>query len=313
MATIRKRNNKYQAQVRIKGQYASNTFIHLKHARTWVRQKELELEKTIIGKKYKPKTFSEILNNYKIKVTLHKKSSKNELIFIKALLKNKWMFKPLTQLCSADIANYRDDRLLTIKASSFAREFCIVKHALKIAEVEWNWDVPSEVFYNVKIPKVNTKAIRRINENDLEYLLNEANKHANQYLKPIIIIALVTAMRRGEILSLKWSDLDLQRGLITVDNTKTGYPRNIKMNDITKSIFNKLHRVDERVFPMTTNSFRLCYQRLCKKLNVKIRFHDFRHEAISRMFEKNLSIPHIASISGHRTMSQLFRYAHFRE
>ena len=84
------------------------------------------------------------------------------------------------------------------------------------------------------------------------------------------------------------------------------------MNNITRSIFENVNRLNETVFPITTNSFRLSYQRLCKKLDIKIRFHDFRHEAISRLFEKNLSIPHIASISGHRTLSQLFRYAHFK-
>ena len=165
---------------------------------------------------------------------------------------------------------------------------------------------------NIKIPKVITKVIRRINEGDLECLLMVAGQHTNKYLKPIILIALQTAMRRGEILSLKWSDIDMKRGLIIIDNTKTGYPRTIKMNDIIKSIFDNLNRIDERVFPITINSLRLSYQRLCKKLDLKIRFHDFRHEAISRLFEQNLSIPHIASISGHRTMNQLFRYAHFK-
>ena len=183
---------------------------------------------------------------------------------------------------------------------------------MKVAEVEWNWNTPNNLLGNIKIPKVRSKAIRRIDDIDLERLLKAAAEHRNQYLKPIIILALETAMRRGEILSLKWSDIDMKRGLIIIDNTKTGYPRSIQMNDIIKSIFDNLNRIDERVFPITINSLRLSYQRLCKKLDIKIRFHDFRHEAISRLFEQNLSIPHIASISGHRTMSQLFRYAHFK-
>ena len=119
-------------------------------------------------------------------------------------------------------------------------------------------------------------------------------------------------MRRGEILSLKWSDIDLKRSLINIDNTKTGYARSIKINHNVRKILENLEIVDVRVFPISVNSLKLCYQRLCNKLNIKIRFHDFRHEAISRLFEQNLSIPHIASISGHRTMSQLFRYAHFK-
>ena len=119
-------------------------------------------------------------------------------------------------------------------------------------------------------------------------------------------------MRRGEILSLKWSDIDFKRNLINIDNTKTGYARSIKINHNVRVIFENLDMIDVRVFPISVNSLRLFYQRLCNKLNIKIRFHDFRHEAISRLFEQNLSIPHIASISGHRTISQLFRYAHFK-
>ena len=312
MATIRKRNNKYQVQVRIKGQYASDTFVNLNHARSWIRQKEIELEGRVLGKRYKPKTMLEILNEYKTKITPLKKSSQNEIIIINALVKHKWIQKPLSSLCPSDVANYRDMRLQTIKASSFAREFCILKHALKIAEVEWNWNVPTNLLGNIKIPKVHAKAIRRIDDTDLERLLTASAKHTNKYLNPIIKLALETAMRRGEILSLKWSDIDMHRGLIIIDNTKTGFPRSIQMNDNVRSVLTSLNKQDERVFPITINSLRLCYQRLCKKLGIKVRFHDFRHEAISRLFEKNLSIPHIASISGHRTMSQLFRYAHFK-
>ena len=68
--------------------------------------------------------------------------------------------------------------------------------------------------------------------------------------------------------------------------------------------------INEYVFPLTTNSLRLMYQRLCKKLSLKIRFHDLRHEAISRLFEEGYTIPEIGAVSGHRTISQLFRYAH---
>jgi len=254
----------------------------------------------------------EILNEYKKKVTPLKKSSKNELVFIEALSRHNWIQKPLPLLHPSEVANYRDQRLLTIKASSFAREFCILKHAIKIAEMEWDWDVPTKLLRNIKIPKLHTKAIRRINDDDLECLLKAADQHTKKYLKPIIIIVLETAMRRGEILSLKWSDIDIQRGLIIIDNTKTGYPRFIQMNDHIKYVFDKLNRVDARVFPITINSLRLSYQRLCRKLDIKIRFHDFSHEAINHLFEQNLSIPHIASTSGHRTMSQLFRYAHFK-
>jgi len=313
MATIRKRNNKYQVQVRIRGKGTSATFKTLDLARRWARYKEIEFEKNIkIGIKYHPKTLCEILDKYKKTVVPFKKSASSETFLINAFMRNKWVVSPLNMLSAAQIAEYRDNRLLSVKPSTISREFGIVKHALQVAKVEWDWEVPIDLFAGIRLPQIHQRAVRRINDHDLKTLLEEASKHSNMYLKPIILIAINTAMRRGEILSLKWSDIDLKRNLINIDNTKSGYARSIKINNDIKRILENLEVKNDRVFPISVNSLRLCYQRLCNKINIKIRFHDFRHEAISRLFEQNLTIPHIASISGHRTMSQLFRYAHFK-
>ncbi len=85
-------------------------------------------------------------------------------------------------------------------------------------------------------------------------------------------------MKRGEILSLKWSDIDMHRGLIIIDNTKTGFSRSIQMNDKVRFVLTSLNELGEQVFSITVNSLRLCYQMLCKKLGIKVRFHDFRQE-----------------------------------
>ncbi len=313
MATIRKRNNKYQVQVRIRGKGTSATFHTLDLARRWARSKEIELEKNIkVGMQYRPKTLQEILVKYKDTVIPHKKSASSETFMINAFMKNKCVALPLNMLSAAQIAEYRDKRLLSVKPSTIIREFGIVKHALQVAKLEWDWDVPFDLFAGIRLPQIHQRAVRRINDHDIKMLLEEASKHSNMYLKPIILIALYTAMRRGEILSLKWSDIDLKRSLINIDNTKTGYARSIKINNDVRIVLKNLDMVNDKIFPISVNSLRLCYQRLCNKLNIKIRFHDFRHEAISRLFEQNLSIPHIASISGHRTISQLFRYAHYK-
>ena len=314
MATIRKRNNKYQVQVRIRGKGTSATFKTLDLARRWARYKEIEFEKNFkIGIQYRPKTLQEILVKYKDTVVPHKKSASSEIFLINAFMRNKWVVSPLNMLSAAQIAEYRDKRLLSVKPSTISREFGIVKHALHVAKLEWDWDVPIDLFEGIRLPQIHQRAVRRINDQDFKTLLEEASKHSNMYLKPIILIAINTAMRRGEILSLKWSDIDFKRSLINIDNTKSGYARSIKINDVVRIVLENLEMKNDRVFPISVNSLRLCYQRLCNKLNIKIRFHDFRHEAISRLFEQNLSIPHIASISGHRTMSQLFRYAHFKD
>ena len=89
MASIRKRNNKYQVQVRIQGLARSATLISLQHARQWARRKELELESLVkLGELYRPRDFKEILLQYKQKVTSLKKSSHNEKIIVEALARN---------------------------------------------------------------------------------------------------------------------------------------------------------------------------------------------------------------------------------
>ena len=226
MATIRKRNNKYQVQVRIRGKGTSATFHTLDLARRWARSKEIELEKNIkLGIQYRPKTLFEILDKYKEVVIPHKKSASSETFMINAFIKNKWVALPLNMLSTARIAEYRDKRLLSVKPSTISREFGIVKHALHVAKLEWDWEVPNDLFAGIRLPQIHQRAIRRINDHDFKTLLEEASKHSNMYLKPIILIAINTAMRRGEILSLKWSDIDFKRSRINIDTTKTVYAR----------------------------------------------------------------------------------------
>ena len=123
-----------------------------------------------LGELYRPKNFKEIILHYKQKVTPLKKSSHNENIIIESLARNSWMLIPLDKLQPIDITNYRDERLTKIKPSSFAREFGILRHALKIARDEWGWEVPTDLFRHIKIPKLYQRVIRRIQDKDLELI-----------------------------------------------------------------------------------------------------------------------------------------------
>ena len=172
MATIRKRNNKYQVQVRIRGKGTSATFHTLDLARRWARSKEIEFEKNIkVGIQYRPKTLLEILDKYKKVVIPYKKSASSETFMINAFIKNKWVALPLNMLSAAQIAEYRDNRLLSVKPSTISREFGIIKHALHVAKLEWDWDVPIDLFAGIRLPQIHQRAVRRINDHDLKTLL----------------------------------------------------------------------------------------------------------------------------------------------
>ena len=186
MASIRKRKGKYQVQVRIRGKGKSATFQTLDLARRWARSKELEFEKNIkVGMKYRPKTLQETLIKYKDTLIPHKKSASSETFLINAFMKNKWVASPLNMLSVAQIAEYRDKRLLSVKPSTISREFGIVKHALNVAKLEWDWDVPFDLFEGIRLPRIHQRAVRRINDHDLKLLLEEASKHNKYILSPL--------------------------------------------------------------------------------------------------------------------------------
>ena len=122
-------------------------------------------------------------------------------------------------------------------------------------------------------------------------------------------------MRLGEILTITWNDIDLEKGLITVRNSKNGYGRIVP---VTSKAYDLLVEQDHIngvingvVFPVKIETLKLSWRRLVRRAGLKdLRFHDLRHEAISRFLEKGLTLPEAASVSGHRTASMLLRYAH---
>ncbi len=135
----------------------------------------------------------------------------------------------------------------------------------------------------------------------------------NKLLEPIIQFAIETGMRRGELLNIRWSDVDLDRHTLHIPETKNGHPRTVPLSPEAIQVLGSVARDDERVFPTTPNALRLAWKRLTKRAGVNdLHFHDLRHEAISRFFERGLTIPEVALISGHRDFRQLFRYTHLR-
>jgi integrase len=127
----------------------------------------------------------------------------------------------------------------------------------------------------------------------------------------MILLALETAMRLGELLSLKWSRVDLDRDFAELQKTKNGHCRMVPLTGIALSVLSNRERDGDVVFPIKPGTLKQSWVRLVKRAGVAdLRFHDLRHEAISRLLEKGLSIPEAASVSGHKTASMLLRYAH---
>jgi integrase len=106
-------------------------------------------------------------------------------------------------------------------------------------------------------------------------------------------------------------DEDLTARKVHVKATKNGYPRTVPLSTHACLTLGNLTQNGDRVFPVTANAVRLAWERLRRRAGVRgLRFHDLRHEAISRFFERGLNVPEVALISGHRDLRMLLRYTH---
>lgn len=164
---------------------------------------------------------------------------------------------------------------------------------------------------NVRKPKLPGGRERRLEKGEEDKLLEKARFPLNA----MIILALETAMRQGEILSLHWENIDLKKRIAKLPDTKNGSERIIPLSNRALSVFNELPRqISGRVFPKISASLvSHNFSDLCEDAKIEnLRFHDLRHEATSRLFEHGLDIMEVASITGHKTLHMLKRYTHLR-
>ena len=150
----------------------------------------------------------------------------------------------------------------------------------------------------------------RLRPGEQEKLLDAARQCRNRFVAPIITLALETAMRRSEILAIKKEHFDRAKRTLLIPESKNGRARTIPLSIPAVELLSA-HAKDGRLFPISANAFRLAWERVKRRAGINdLHFHDLRHEAISHLFEKGLSVPEVALISGHRDLRMLLRYTH---
>lgn len=346
MATIRKRGRKYEVQFRRKGFPTSTRSFHrLVDARQWAAlietkadRQELEPDRKILDQH----TLGDLVRRYRDTVVPIKKSAETEVITLNAFLRDPICLKRLSEVNATDFASYRDRRLNVVKPATLKRQLNPIRHMFRHAREEWDIPVRSDLLGKVRFKNADNRRKRRLREGESELIVKSATAARNPIVISVVLFALQTAMRRGEILALRWCDIDLSRHSVTIVEAKNGYSRTIPLTPKASEILKEMLKLrdnktdthvggsgnsaneegdgstniagnsdDSPVFQISGNALRLSWVRLCNRANlVDLHFHDLRHEAISRLFELGLTVPEVASISGHRDMTMLFRYAH---
>ena len=341
MATIRRKGDmQWHCQIRKKGfPSQTRTFNTRAEAEAWAKLTEAEMIRGVFVSRAEAEstTLGDALDRYKREFTVHKKSAFSEGKKIDAWKRHKLSSRFLATLRPTDFAAYRDERLEAGKKASTVRlELAVISHLFTVAAKEWGIPLQNPV-QNIRKPRLENARDRRLSEEEERYLLaaidnpgSGAGNRRNVWVGPMVRLALETSMRRGELLSLEWKRINLERCFAVLPDTKNGEGRAVPLSSSAVAILNGIPRsIGGKVFPTTANAFRISFDRALKRAKKNyiddckqtgkeqengfledLHFHDTRHEATSRLFEKGLNQIEAASVTGHKTLQMLKRYTH---
>lgn len=353
MANINKRiasdgTVSFQVRVRLKGfQEQAATFDRLTDAKRWVQDTEAAIRdgrhfKTTEAKRH---TLAELVNRYLRNVMPHKpKSAKDQTRQLEWWLSRLGSYT-LADVTPALLAEYRDKlaagmlddgsmtrqirqrdgkgKIKTVPVeprspATVLRYLAALSHAFTIAVKEWGW-LESNPVVKVTKPKQPQGRVRFLSDDEREALLTEvkANNHPDLYLA--VVLALSTGARQMELMALHWDQVDLNRKVITLYETKNGETRALPLVHHAYELMKeraKVRRIDTNlVFPGIKPDkpivLRAPFEKALAKAGIlNFHWHDLRHSAASYLAMNGASLAEIAEVLGHKTLQMVKRYAH---
>ena len=317
MANVRKHGSKWQVQVRRQGRQLTRSFVSKGDADTWARIQESRFDRADLPpdpRTLRSVTLGDLLRRYRDEVTPRKRSAAHERNRISRLLRHDLSALSLDRLGSADFKLFRDERLGSVGPQAVRHDLNLLGHVLRIASQEWEVPVNGNPVSKIAKPTIPRHRERRLGPGEWEALEKEARCSTHPaYLIGLLRTAVETAMRKGELLALRPSDIDSAASVARVRESKNGLPRTVPLSPVALVSIRQQESSEKRVFPTSIAALRFHWERLLSAVGIDdLHFHDLRHEAVSRLFERGLSVAEVALISGHKDVRQLFRYTHPR-
>jgi integrase len=348
MATIRERKDaqgkkSYHVQIRLKGfPPQTRTFDSKTLAKQWAAQVEAELRAGRYMQRVEAErhTVHEMIDRYRKEVLLTRKPQREA---DQGRVLEWWSSRlgaySLAELTPALIGTCRDE-FASIPtpngrpraAATVVRSLATFSHVLSVAVKEWQW-LETSPMSRVAKPRVNNERVRHLSDDERERLLAAAAQSTNRHLYVIVVTALSTGMRYGEIMHLRWRDITLpdrngDYGLILLNRTKNGERRGVPLTGVALQEVQHLHarlartrtgRVDPDalLFPSDRDpdqpiNIHPAWDIARRRAGIEdFRFHDLRHTTASYLAMGGATAPEIAEILGHRTLNMVKRYAHF--
>ncbi len=317
MAAITKRGPyQWQAKVRRKGYPStSKTFETKIEAVAWAKQLESEMHRGVYVSMAEAErtTLYEALKRYLNEVTPSKKGAQREANRIKQWMRRPLVERPLASVRGSDLADYRDERLQEVGHNTVRLELAVISHVFKVAKTEWGMEGLTNPVSNIRKPKPPAGRDRRLLDGEERRLLDASEEP----LSSIITLAIETGMRRSEIAGIRWEMVNLNHRHLFIPDTKNGEGRAVPLSTRAIRIMEKQPRkLSGYVFGdpvIVADRITHGFHKICRRAGIAgLRFHDLRHEATSRLFERGLNPMEVASITGHKSLQMLSRYTHLR-
>ena len=316
MATFRKRSGSWQALVKKKGfGQIARTFDTKAAAEAWAKVTESEMVRGVFipRKEAESTTLSESLDRYEREISSTKKGHRREKTRISIWKNHPLAKRVLACIRGNDMASYRDERIKAgYSANTIRLELAIISHLFEIARKEWGMEGLTNPVKAIRMPSPPAGRDRRLGPGELEKLLEFSSEEMNQ----VIRFALETAMRRGELAGMTWEMVDLKKRIVTLPETKNGQKRIVPLSSVAVTILKErlnTNRIDGKVWDIGLDAISQDFAKACRETGISgLHFHDLRHEATSRLFEKGFDTMEVRTITGHKTLQMLARYTHLR-
>ena len=316
MASIRKRGNSWNAQIRIKGwQQRTKSFPTKEAAKHWVKSVETQLKSKQITQSWTPDiSFAQACFAYSEQVSSTHKGFAEEHHRLMKLADSPFSDLRLRDISSIHIESYLTTRSKSVSTGTLRKEFFLLRKLFDTAMNRWRVSILENPMQRLTAPSDSKPRQRRLLPTEWNEILHQLTNLRNPTVSNVVIFAYETGMRLSEIISLRQADIDLDLGIAQIFETKNGSDRVIPLSQSALAIIEE-QRAKEGVyvFDVSKSAVQQSWQRIMRKTGIQnLRLHDLRHEAISRFFEMGMSIAEVKSISGHKDIRQLFNYTHLQ-
>lgn len=330
--TIRKRGKFWEAQVRVKGYPAvSRSFDTKSDAADWKAKtmSDMRSSKWHDRRPAQRMPLADALDKYRDEYVPRLKDAKrtaSRCDFLKKRI-GKYSMATFGQL---ELARYRDERAASVKSHTVRLDLALISRLFEVARRDWGLDVENPAKHITK-PRTPRGRKRRLVDGEEPNLLAAARAGRRPIFANLLEFALATAMRRSELAGMTWDQVDLKRRVVHLAETKNGSARDVPLSSTAVALLQQVKKAqaaawqkapaevkkpDKRgtVWGMTADAITQAMDRSCARAGIEgLTFHDLRHEATSRLFERtDLDSMEIAIITGHKSMQMMRRYAHLR-